>query len=488
MKKIFILLLSCVSLLACNKSSQIVDNQELDTTATIDSSKIELTILYTNDEHGWMEPTYDYGGAAGMAGFWDAREDYDGSDKFLILSGGDMWTGPAISTWFKGESMVEVMNQMGYDAAAIGNHEFDFTTDVLNIRIQQLNFPLLAANIYLKGTENIPSFAKPYTILDAAGIKVGIIGLASKSTPYTAFPAYVADYDFTDYIDAVEKYAPIVKSEGADLILIIGHICLSEMESLVPVAKTYNIPFIGGAHCHSLILQESDGVALVQTSGALKEYIKVVLSFDATSKSVSIVSKERVPNMGATVNTEVEDIVSYWQSEADAILSEEIGYCSSTIGVSSVAMGNMVCDSWFYTFPDADVSLTNAGGIRQSIVTGPITLETIVGLLPFENSIYKLRLTGTELLDCIDGLLIGGMTTVGGNTLADGTPIEADKTYTVLTTDYLYSIESNNFSKYDPNPENTSVLYRQPLIDWIKSLNTDSQNPLNNYLDDTPRR
>jgi 2',3'-cyclic-nucleotide 2'-phosphodiesterase (5'-nucleotidase family) len=151
-------------------------------------------------------------------------------------------------------------------------------------------------------------------------------------------------------------------------------------------------------------------------------------------------------------------------------------------------MGNMVCDSWFYTFPDADISITNSGGIRQDIDAGAIQLETIVGLLPFNNTILKLELTGTELLDCIDNYLVGGMKTIEGNTLSDGTPIDANTTYTVLTTDYLYSLSNSNFSKYDPTPENTMVHYRQPLIDWIKSLSTSAGNPLNNYLDNIPRR
>ncbi|MDF1546910.1 MAG: bifunctional UDP-sugar hydrolase/5'-nucleotidase [Bacteroidales bacterium] len=456
--------------------------------AKVNTSVNTLSIIYTNDEHGWMEPTENYAGAAGITGRWKARDAYGTSDDFLVLSGGDLWTGPAISTWFEGESMTEVMNQMGYDAAAIGNHEFDFTVDVLNIRLQQMNFPFLAANIYEKGTETVPSFAKPYIIKEVAGVKVGIIGLASQSTPHTSFPANVAAYEFTDYADAIEKYAPQVQNEGADFIIIVGHICIDEMQSLIPVAKKYNIPFIGGGHCHQSVLLESEGVVLAQTNGELREYIKIKLSYDEIKNNTSIVSKEKIANTGTEVDNDVENTVTFWQTKVNEALAENIGYCSSPIEQSAVAMGNLVCDSWFYTFPDADISITNSGGIRQDIEAGSITLETIVGLLPFNNSIIKLKLSGTELLDCIDGFLLGGMTTIGGNFLTDGSPIEADKEYTVLTTDYLYSISENNFSKYDTAPENTSVNYRQPLIDWIRSLNTDNLNPLNNYLDNVARR
>jgi hypothetical protein len=100
----------------------------------------------------------------------------------------------------------------------------------------------------------------------------------------------------------------------------------------------------------------------------------------------------------------------------------------------------------------------------------------------------ELELTGEELIEVSDGFLVGGMTTLGAYSLLDGTPIHNDSTYTVLTTDFLYSLSDNNFSMYDDEPMNTSVIYRQPLIDWIISLNTSSTNPLNNYLDSNPRR
>ncbi len=451
-------------------------------------SSANLTIFYTNDEHGWMEPTENNSGAEGMVGLWESRDGYNESDPFLVLSGGDMWTGPAVSTWFEGEPMVDAMNEMGYDAAALGNHEFDFTTDILKVRLKEMDFPILAANIVEKSTGKLPDFVEPYVVKSIDQMKIGIIGLASLSTPYTTFPTYVEDYNFTDYSEAIDKYAAELMNLDVDVILIIGHICLDEMEALVPTAKKYNIPFIGGGHCHQSIIQVNDGIVLAQTNGELKEYAKIGLAYNESKDIFNAVSSELVQNNSSSVNSDIKAIVDYWLGKVEETLSEEIGYCSSTINQSSVAMGNMVCDSWFYAFPEADVSITNSGGIRQDIPAGAITLETIVGLLPFSNSILKLELSGEELLDCIDGYLLGGMKTIGGNALLDGTPIEANKVYTVLTTDYLYSLSYTNFSKYDPEPENTSVHYRQPLIDWIKSLNTSASNPLNDYLDNESRR
>lgn len=454
----------------------------------LENNEADIVILYTNDEHGWLEPNDEYDGAPGLSGLWKSKEGYNGSDSYLILSGGDMWTGPAISTWFKGESMVEVMNEMGYDAVAIGNHEFDFTVDVLNQRLQQMDFPLLSANIIEKKTGNIPSFAQPYIIIESNGVNVGIIGLSSLSTPYSTFPAYVEDYEFTSYSEAVDKYATTAKDEGAEVIIIIGHICDNEMEALVPTAKAHGIPLITGGHCHQIVARESDGVILIEAGSNMRYYAKIELQYDKKTKSVKINSYSIENNQEGCSDNKVQSIVESWQARVKEALSDVIGYCSENIEKSSVEMGNMVTDSWFYTFPDADISITNSGGIRQDIIAGEISLETIVGLLPFNNTILELDLTGTELINCIGYYLLGGMTTINGYFLSDGTPIYDDSVYSVLTTDYLYSVSSNNFSQYDPDPVNTSVHYRQPLIDWIISKNTSTQNPLNNYLDYTPRR
>ena len=135
-----------------------------------------LTILYTNDEHGWMEGKEKGRGAANMVGLWREREEYSEEGPYLVLSGGDMWTGPAISSWFDGESMAEVMNAMGYDAAAIGNHEFDKGISVLRERAAQSEFPFLSANIRDRESGEMADFAIPYVILEVADLQVGLIG------------------------------------------------------------------------------------------------------------------------------------------------------------------------------------------------------------------------------------------------------------------------------------------------------------------------
>jgi 5'-nucleotidase / UDP-sugar diphosphatase len=450
--------------------------------------KTSLVLLYTNDEHGWLEADDTFGGAAGLYNMWETKEGYNGADSFLIVSGGDMWTGPAISTWFQGESMVEVMNAMEYDASTIGNHEFDFKVEGLENNKQRLDFPMLASNIRNKSNGEIPSFASPYKIINSSGVKVAIIGLSSVNTPSLTLPVAVKDYDFIPYEDAIVEYVPVVKDLGAEIIIIVGHIGETEMTNLAPVASSLGVSVITGGHTHRYVSKMVNGVFLIEVGSNMKSYGKVVIEYNKTAKQTKILSAETVTNPPNTVNNKIQTIVNKWKSKVEEDLNIVIGYCSDQINSNSPEMHNMITDSWLEAYPQAQIAMTNDGGIRQNIITGEITLSTIIGVLPFTNTIYEIELTGTQVIDCIGNLIVGGMTTLGGYTLLDGSPIEANTVYSVLTTDYLYTQPNSKFAQYDPEPYNTSILYMQPTVDWILSKNTTIQNPINNYLDYTARK
>ena len=447
-----------------------------------------IVILYTNDEHGWIEESDYSDGSAALMGLWRDSDGYAENENFLVLSGGDNWTGPAISTWFKGESTVDVMNAMNYSASAIGNHEFDFKIDGLKERIAQANFPYLSANIREKSSGDIPEYVVPYIVEEIDDIRIGIIGLTTITTSWSTFPDHVKDLDFLPYASALESIVPQVNEEGIDLIIVLGHICRQELLDLIPIAQNLGIDLMTGGHCNELFSETIEGIVIIEGGAHMASYAKVEIVIDIDTDEIIEITHQVKLNQNGMEDSEVAQVVSYWKSEMDIVLSENIGYTDSEIHRYSVAMHNMVTDSWLQSFPTADISMTNAGGIRQSLAPGDISMATIVGLLPFENSILELELTGIQVVDCVSDLVVGGMTVINGYYHSDGTPLVADSVYRVLTTDYLYSRDDYNFSLYDPTPYNTSVHYRQPVIDWIKSLNTSPANPLTNFLDYTSRR
>jgi len=449
-----------------------------------------IVILYTNDEHGWMEPNDKNGGAPGLMGLWKNSDNFQIDGPFLVLSGGDMWTGPAISTLTSGKSMVEVMNILGYSAAALGNHEFDFTIDTLRSRLSEMDFPILAANIREKETGKRADFTLPYIIKEVNDISIGIIGLTSLSVPTTTKPANITEYIFTPYARELRKIVPHVKSEGAELIILIGHLCHDEMRELAPLARDFGIPLIGGGHCHQVFEENFEGVTLIQSGSQYDNYAKVELFFDDFADTVISISSSVHANPDSIRDISTESVVAKWRNRLDKTLTEVIGYTSSDISGKSPEMQNMITDSWLFVYPSAQIALTNTGGIRQSIPKGYITNEMIFGLLPFQNNILELDLRGSELLDCLgrDIVFSGIVKTEEVYKMADGGILYSDSTYKVLTNDYLYSRPDLNYQKYDKEPYDTSIHYRQPLIDWLRFVNSTSENPINTHLDNHSRR
>jgi 2',3'-cyclic-nucleotide 2'-phosphodiesterase (5'-nucleotidase family) len=463
------------------------------------SSVKRLTILYTNDEHGWLVAQKNkdgqVGGAAEMLGQWQKDEKYAPDGPFLVLSGGDMWTGPAISTWFSGESAAEAMNAMGYQAAAIGNHDFDFGLDVLRRRAKAARFPYLAANVVNKGTTETPDFARPYAIVDAGGVKVGIVGLSTLATPRTTTPKNVAGFDFLPYADALARYVPQVKAAGADLVIVLAHVCGAEMRALAPRAKQLGVHVLTAGHCHERIAEEVAGLPLLGSGSFWQAYARLTVDVDTATLRATTGKPQVVSNTagatGGPVDAALASRITYWQAQTDKDLGEVIGYTRNGLASRSNALVNLLTDAWLEDYPTAQVAMTNLGGFRQGIDAGPITLGDIMNVLPFSNQIVDAAVTGAQLkenLDCCGGAVAGITYRRGKLLLADGTPIDPKKTYHVLINDFMATGGDNyRFGKQDPDAYFTAIDWRQPLIDYLKRLGTSQQAPLESHLDTDPR-
>ncbi|MFC1786094.1 bifunctional metallophosphatase/5'-nucleotidase [Candidatus Neomarinimicrobiota bacterium] len=302
-------------------------NTDNNTTQSSIEDPRNITILYTNDEHGWMEKSQYSNGAANMMGLWCDQEEYDGDDSFLILSGSDNWLGSPISTMFKGESTVDVMNAMEYDAAVIGNHEFEFGIQNLYHRIIQAKFPYLSANIRKKTTGEIPCFAIPYIVKEINDVMVGIIGLTPVSTPNNTITEYVKDYEFIDYLTALEETVPQAKSDGADLLIVIAHTSYYNLIDLAPELINMGIIVAGGGHCHRKItpqvIKNNNGkLAVIQANPYLGSYAKVEISYDIIEKKVIALNVSGSLNEEITPDSNVESVVTYWKDQTNRKLSE----------------------------------------------------------------------------------------------------------------------------------------------------------------------
>lgn len=180
--------LGIVSALACPSHASKDAGPDAAITGQLDAgaaAPLWIHIFHSSDEHGWLQPYQDstsiWGGVANFYAGWRDSFNCDFSQD-LFLSSGDNWAGPAISSWFDGEPTVELMNAMGYQASAAGNHEFDDGLELFAERAAQANYPYLSANIFWRDSGERPDFLQPWVMLSSRGVQIGVMGLTTVST------------------------------------------------------------------------------------------------------------------------------------------------------------------------------------------------------------------------------------------------------------------------------------------------------------------
>jgi len=461
------------------------------TTTAVPPSPRQLTVLYTNDEHGWMEGESEGQGAANLIGLWREEEGYTPDGPYLILSGGDNWTGPAISTWFQGVGMVEVMNAMGYAATAVGNHEFDFGLDNLKARISEAHFSYVSANLRYQRDNATPVDLgiQPYVVVNVSSLRVGITGLTTYATATSTNPANIKEFIFMDYEAALREVVPQMRTAGAEIILVAGHACPEELVPMASMVKDLGIQFLGAGHCEQPYSKKVGDTAVVTGSSHMAGYGYATFEYDSSTRVTKVIEYGIGDNKGGEEDQVVAEIVARWRQATDAQLDVQIGYLKQTLNRSGTAIRSLIIESWLIGYPTADVAITNPGGIRDDLTAGPVTLADIISVMPFDNVIIQMKLTGkqiTQVLVLASSPVIGGLYQQGGKWVLSktGQPLDMDTTYSVLVNDFMYNGGDGYtlLAKFDPNGYNTAINWRQPVIDWIRAQKSTPAEPLDEAI------
>ena len=353
-----------------------------------------LTVLYSNDEHGWMEGREPGSGAANLVGLWREKEGYSEDGPYLLLSGGDHWTGPAISTWFEGEGMVEVMNAMGYDATAIGNHEFDFGLDNLKRRIGEARFPYLAANIRWKESASLPVDLGmlAFTTREVNGISIGIIGLSTTDTPSSTNPVNVVDLDFLDYEPVLRSTVAQLQSQSPDLIFVVAHVCMAALRPLAIAVADLNIDLMGGGHCNELVAERIGETILLESDGHFRSYARANFEYDISRDRLLSSSYSAEQNLAGVSDAPVQAVVTKWHGATEAELDSVLGYSAQEYAPRDDRLQRAVVESWAGLRPcssDAMPIVGEArpglylvlGAYRNGVLTAPGMAELVVQAL-----------------------------------------------------------------------------------------------------------
>jgi len=463
---------------------------------------VEITILFTSDEHGWLlshadrEPDQRRGGAAEMLGQWVASEGHCpgppsppcADPHTLVLSGGDNFTGPAISSYFAGAPMADAMARMGYAASAFGNHELDFGRVRFAEDRARSHIEYLAAN--LRAPERLPDAGlPPFAIFERRGIRIGVVGLATDTTLSSAMASLFEGITFEANEPALVRATRGAWAAGADVVVAIVHECPEVIAPIVERHPELHLSFVGAGHCHRLTSLRAGPVPVISPGARLESYARVRITADARRLvGVRVIGVDAqlvaVPSErgAAPPDREIVALVARWKSKLDEALGEQIGYAAERVDQQSPALARWVTDAWRLEL-GADVGLVNSGAIRQSLPKGPITKSILWSILPFDNKVVVLRLKGKDLIANLEkkSAAASGVIKVaqGRYRLEAGAPIDPEGTYSLATIDYLY-FDGAGYTLHDRalSVDPVSRDWRDPVIAWTKQQRSTEVSPL----------
>lgn len=441
-----------------------------------DADLVRLTLVGTNDVHGWIMPQTEqfpagpirYGGVATFASYLKVLRD-ENPTGLILLDAGDMFQGTLLSNISEGSAVIDAFNLLRYDAAAIGNHEFDYGPvgpvsaaqpgmdpfGALKARIAQAKFPMLSTNTYESRTGLRPAWlpGDGTMIIERGGIRVGIIGLTTPQTPSTTLPINVSTLKFAQLAPEALTSAKRLRENGADVVIAVVHaggkcgdctkphdvsscdVDSSEIFSMIRGLPYGTLDAVIAGHTHTQLNHFVNDTPVLQ-SFALGRYFGVIeLYLDPQSRHVvsskttidsaipicetmdettrgcdARALRERPDTVRPVAATFHGKTMTQDQTIAQALLPAEqkvaevqntdLGLAvPDTLGrnyENESALGSFLADS-LRAAVNADIALLNPGGLRADLKSGPLSYGAVYEVLPFDNAVATIKVTGDEL-------------------------------------------------------------------------------------------
>lgn len=415
----------------------------------------KLTVLHTNDHHGrfWQNKYGEYGMAARKTLIDELRAEIQAEGgSVLLLSGGDINTGVPESDLQDAEPDFKGMSKIGYDAMALGNHEFDNPLEVLFKQQEWANFPMLSANIYDKETGK--RLFQPYAMFNKQGIKIAVIGLTTEDTAKLGNPEYIGEVDFRDPKEEAKKLiAELKQTEKPDLIFAVTHMGHYENGNRgvnapgdVALARYLNegdLDMIVGGHSQEPVCMEGpnvikknfkpgdeckpdeqNGTYIVQAY----EWGKYVgrADYEFRNGELSMVSYDLIPvNLKKKIKVNGEsqrvlvqdeiaqdsamlDFLRPYQEKGQGQLNVKIAESNgklegdrNVVRFQQTNLGRLIATAHMER-AKADFAVMNSGGVRDSIEAGDITYKDVLTVQPFGNMVSYVDMSGKEVLDYLN--------------------------------------------------------------------------------------
>ncbi len=471
--------------------------------------KCSFTVLHTNDHHG--HPIRFNNFADQNVGGLPARLSYvqlvrKTTKNVLVLDAGDINTGRPESSFFDAEPDIIGYNAIGYDAATLGNHEFDKSPEVLRKQISDATFPFVNANIKFKSSEqklNPISKVKPYIIKDFGNCKVAVFGLLLATTHETATPSSVTNLEFRDEVEAAQKIVPELRKQS-DYVIALTHLGIEDtnnegsrrLAKLVP-----GIDLIVDGHTHTKVEQP-----LLEKNATSQKNVPIVQAYEwglivgktdvtINTNNENSVRFENIPMTSQMPEDEnLKRTLQSYAQKLEPILAQKLGEATNAFEFGKhreqeTAIANILADATLWTTQkqNADFAFLNTGSIRTGLGRGTITRKDVFEMLPYENTLVIETLNGKQVRElfntasavplgkgafpAISGAKFEILRTQkkAGKIWIHNQPLNENKQYRIATHGYLaaggdgYTILSKAQNKFD-----TSLFLRDALANYIQ--------------------
>lgn len=478
-----------------------INEIQIDVETTVDPI-VDINIFHTNDIHGRVDENI---GFAKFKRFMDIANGYTTAEGSLVLDAGDTFHGTSFATLESGESIAEVLNVVGYDAMSPGNHDFNYGQEQLTTLGKIAGVELLAGNVM-----DINDELKYGSIMvkEIEGVKVGVFGLATPETAYKTNPTNVEGLNFgteSEIIAETKLMVQALKDSGADVIVGLMHMGIDEdsvVKSTTIASQVDGIDLIVDGHSHSELGQYEtvNGTVLTSTGEHFKNVGLVTIQYDTTKNEIVMLEPHQVSAADleqVVADAEVKSVIDEIKEGQEGILKEVIGETSVTLDGERASvrnghtnLGHLLTAAMLYE-TNADIALTNGGGIRASIAAGNITKGDVLTVLPFGNYIVTMEMTGQQIVDALNHGLVKGtgqFTHFTGidveaklvqeegqadryevvSVKLDGKALDMNKKYVIATNDFMAAGGDNYTMIAEGTLLNEFVALDEALISYIQ--------------------
>ncbi len=474
------------------------------------SAPVRLTVVSTADFHGALEPRREkalekrtVGGIDIISAYINAIREQD-PEGLILLDGGDLYQGTLLSAASEGRAVIDFYNELRYDAAVVGNHDFDFgpigfhsvassagedPLGTIKARVAQARFPFLAANMVDTDTGRIPPWKNlaPYVVIERKGVKVGIVGLTSPDTPLITNPVNIKKLRFEPLVETARRYVREVRKKGAATVIILVHAGIKRDPEtgrptgpVADLAREMNpgdVDLIVSGHSHVPFSDFVDGIGVVQAGAKGSSFARAELVVDPASGRVlpggvrlypvtfffRTNARGGAPRFAGRLIRPLPHFarkLAQYKKTIKHLESVKLGIALATMPNRQrydSAVGNVVTDAMLAAAPEADVAMYNSGGLRAPLRKGTITYADVYEVVPFDNYMVVVTLTGEQLRSIIEyglgseyGVMeVAGLTVgvnpagpAGGKCMwikfSNGTMLEPLREYRVVTNDFVY--------------------------------------------------